>query len=399
MNTQNVDHAKPYSGLRVLDLSQGVAGPYCGTILAEQGADVIKVEPPQGDWSRGLGKQINGVTPLSFTYNVGKRSIVIDAQQHHGRDLIVELARTADIVIESFRPGVMHRLGLSYETLSKQRPGLIYVSITAFGQDGPYADRPGSDSTLQALSGMMAVNRDDEGMPRKIGLLVADIGTGIYAAQAVGAALYAKLAHGVGAHIDLSLLQASAAFQGGAIVDSAFSNWQSVTPYSIPAGTFETADGYINVTSLHNKMFIGLCEAIGKDDWISDPRFANPTNRFNEKETIYSELRRILQQHVTSHWVNTLTLHGVVCGKVSNYREFLNDPQVVNQEIFRTNAIPGLEQIPLARLPGLGKNNDFVRIPRRGEHTRQILVELGISEEKKAMLFDAKVVASWEGKE
>lgn len=384
-----------YTGLRVLDLSQGVAGPYCAMLLAEQGADVIKVEPPAGDWSRVLGKQEAGLTPLAFTYNIGKRSICIDAQTDKGRDLIVQMALQADVVVESFRPGVMKRLGLSYDVLSKERPDLIYVSVTGFGQDGPYVDRPGSDSTLQAISGMMVANRDARDHPRKIGLLVADIATGVYAAQATAAALYRRLARGIGAYVDMSLLDVAAAFQNGAIVDQALAKWQAVMPYSVPAGTFRTQDGHINVTSLHDRMFVGLSKAVGQEAWITDPRFATAADRFAQSDEIYETLDRIFQEKPTSHWLSIMREHGVVCGKISDYAEFVEDPHVRHRAIFRTSETPGFGPVPIARTPGTGPDAGATHSPRCGENTKEILEEMGLSAREQQALLDEGVAIAW----
>lgn len=390
---------KTYSDLRILDMSQGVAGPYCAMIFGEQGADVIKVEPPVGDWSRVLGQQVDGMTPLSFAYNLGKRSICIDAHSDKGRDLILQMAAKADVIIESFRPGVMERLGLSYTALSKNRPDLVYVSVTGFGQDGPYVDRPGSDSTLQAMSGMMVANRDAQGHPRKIDLLVADIATGVYAAQAVGAALYRRLAHGVGAHVDISLLDVAAALQNGAIIDQALANWKTVTPYSVPAGTFETQDGYINVTSLHDRMFIGLCKAIGKNDWMTDARFATAVHRFELADEIYDTLRQVFLEQPTSHWMTVMREHGVVCGKISDYAEFIEDPHVRHRQVFRDGETLGFGPMPIAQLPGALCKSAATQSPRCGENTKEILEEMGLGGEALQVLFAEGVVAAWKAGE
>ncbi len=181
---------QPYRNIKVLDLTQGIAGPYCAEILLQNGATVTKVEPPSGDWGRTIGYAPEGMSAIAISYNLGKRSVCIDATKAEGRALLLRMALEADVVIESFRPGIMSKLGLSYESLSRDRPDMVYVSVTAFGEDGPYVDRPGSDSTLQAMSGLMVVNQDQNGNPRKMGILLVDVVTGIYAAQATATALY-----------------------------------------------------------------------------------------------------------------------------------------------------------------------------------------------------------------
>ncbi|MCZ8403787.1 acyl-CoA transferase [Achromobacter xylosoxidans] len=386
---------QPYAGLRVLDLSQGVAGPYCAMLLLDQGAEVIKAESPTGDWSRAIGYQTEGMSALSIAYNLGKRSICVNGQTEAGRDLLRQLALRADVIIESFRPGVIERLGLSYAALSKARPDQVYVSVSAFGPDGPYAERPGSDSTLQAMSGMMVVNRDARGTPRKVGILLIDVATGIYAAQATGAALYRRALRGQGSRVEVSLLEAAAAVQSGAIIDEALNAGRSVQALSVPAGTFETEDGHINVTSLHDRMFAGLCHAIGQNDWLADPRLSTATGRYAHCEEINSTLTRIFRAKPTAHWVERLNRHGVVCGKVSDYAGFLADAQVKQQRIFAMSEQGGPCRVPIARLPGTAApGSQEKRSPRRGEHTRQILDELGLDAARQQELFNAGIVQS-----
>lgn len=386
---------KPYTGLRVLDLSQGIAGPYCAMLLQEQGAEVIKAESPAGDWSRAIGHQTEGMSALAIAYNLGKRSICIDAQTASGRDLLRQLALRADVVIESFRPGVMERLGLSYAELSKARPDQVYVSVSAFGPDGPYAERPGSDSTLQAMSGMMVVNRDARGAPRKVGILLIDVATGIYAAQATGAALYRRAVSGQGSRVEVSLLEAAAAVQSGAIIDEALNAGRAVQALSVPAGTFDTEDGHINVTSLHDRMFAGLCKAIERNDWLVDSRLGSAAGRHAHAEEINSALARIFRGKPTAHWVETLNRHGVVCGKVSNYADFLADAQVEHQRIFGMSEQSGPCRVPVARVPGTAAPGcQQKRSPRRGEHTREILSEIGLDATQQMALFDAGAVSS-----
>ncbi|MEN4918067.1 CoA transferase, partial [Achromobacter spanius] len=197
----------PYAGLRVLDISQGIAGPYCAQLLWQQGADVVKVEPPDGDWGRHVGVVRDGHSALSIAYNVGKRGVCLDARQPRGKALLADLAQRADLVIQNFRPGVAERLGVGYEALADRRPGLVYVSISGYGEDGPSAHAPASDSVMQADSGLMYANQTPAGEPRRIGLLMADIATALYAAQAAGAALDRHARSGRGEPVRLSLVQ------------------------------------------------------------------------------------------------------------------------------------------------------------------------------------------------
>jgi len=383
---------KPYEGLRVLDLSQGIAGPYCAEILLQNGAEVIKVEAPAGDWGRAIGYAPDGMSAMAIAFNLGKRSISIDGAREEGRKLMRRLAAQADVIIESFRPGVMERLGLSYAELAREQPDLVYVSVTAFGPDGPYADRPGSDSTLQALTGMMVANRDGRGDPRKVGVLLVDVSTGVYAAQATGAALYRRALQGKGAHVQVSLLDAAAAVQSNGIVDSVLGQGRAAQPLSVPVGTFATMDGYINVTSLHDRMFAGICRAIGKSEWASDPRFATVEARFAHAEEINAALEQIFRTQPSAHWLRALDENNAVCGQVNDYQEFLADPHVRQQGIFQAVAQPGLPELPVARVPGAPRDAASRPAPRVGEHTREVLAGLGLGQSEIEELIAAQVV-------
>ena len=384
----------PYEGLKVLDLSQGVAGPYCAEILLQSGADVVKVEPPAGDWGRTIGMAPGGMSAITIVYNLGKRSICIDAARPEGRALMRRMAEQADVIVESFRPGVMDRFGLSYAKLSRERPGLVYVSVTAFGPDGPYADRPGSDSTLQALSGLMVANRDAKANPRKVGVLLVDVATGIYAAQAAGAALYRRAVQGKGAHVQVSLLDAAAAVQGNAIVDATLGGGQAARPFSVPAGTFATADGHINVSSLHDRMFAGLCRATGREAWLSDPRFSTAQARFAHADEINANLESTFRDKPTAHWLQELRGYSVVCGPVCGYPEFLADPHVRHRNIFQEIAQQGIPPVPVPRVPGAAQDAAPKPAPIAGEHTVEILVDLGLGADEIDALFGAKAISA-----
>ncbi len=372
-----------YAGLRVVDFSQGIAGPYCAQILRQNGAEVVKVEPPEGDWGRRIGYGPDGMSAIAIANNLGKRSIAVDGTRTEGREVMRRLCERADVVIESFRPGVMDRMGLSWASLSEANPALVYVSVTAFGGSGPDVARPGSDSTLQALSGMMVANRDESGTPRKIGILVVDVATGVYAAQATGAALYRRVTTGSGEHVEVSLLQSAAAVQGNSIVDAVLGGGRPARPYSVPAGTFETADGYINVTTLHDRMFAGLCRAVGHEEWLADPRFATADARFEHAADVYAALRAVLLGGASGHWQQALGREGVVCGIVSDYPAFLADPHVRQIGVFQS-VRHGDAVFPVPRVPGT--DAPPLPAPATGEHTVDILRAAGLSETEIAAL-------------
>jgi len=207
-------HEAPYRGLRVLDFGQGIASPYCALLLGVYGADVIKVEPPEGDWSRFLGTTYGRHTTLSAVYNRGKRSLCLDMKHKDGNTIARRLAKDCDVLIEGFRPGVAERLGIGYKELSRDNPGLIYLSVSAFGQSGPYSKRPGSDSVAQAFSGFVSINVGNDGTPHRAGTTISDVVTGVYAFQAIATTLFARATVGTGRWIDVNLCQSTSALLG-----------------------------------------------------------------------------------------------------------------------------------------------------------------------------------------
>jgi len=265
---------RPFAGVRVLDVSQGLAGPYCAGLLGLQGASVIKVDPPGGDWIRAAGSGREGMTALAIMGSAGKRSACIDATKPEGKTLLLQLARDADVFVHNFRPGVIERLGLGYETLAKENPALVYVSVSGFGPDGPDARKAATDSVLQALTGMAHINRDADGTPRRIPFLVPDTVTGVYAAQATGAALFARAMTGRGRHVEVSLMDACAALQAAPILDAQFSMGKPPAAIVVPSGIFRTKNGHITVASLSDTMFEALLKALGLEAMGSDPRYA-----------------------------------------------------------------------------------------------------------------------------
>jgi crotonobetainyl-CoA:carnitine CoA-transferase CaiB-like acyl-CoA transferase len=383
-----------YAGIRVLDVSQGFAGPYCGAILARGGASVVKVEPPSGDWARTIGGSIEGHTAFSLVPNVGKRAVCIDGSRPKGREVLADLARSVDIVIQNFRPGVVERLQIADHQLRPANPDLIYVSILGFGA-GPYENRPATDTVIQGFTGMMIMNRDAHGTPRRIGMLAIDTAAGVYAAQLVGAALYRRLSGRGGRHIKISLVEVAAAFQAMPIVDDALRRrGQPNVPLSVPIGTFSTSDGHINLSCVSTAMFQGICRAVGKTDWITDPRFATETGRLSHAEEITSEVARILLTEKCAHWIDSFEKYDVLCGPVQDYRSFLDDPHVRGLGLEATLEGGAFEGLPLPLLPGTAAAGTRLPAPPRlGEHTWEVLAEHGYSESKiNRLLQDGTIV-------
>ncbi|MFD4838791.1 CaiB/BaiF CoA transferase family protein [Achromobacter sp. NPDC058515] len=382
----------PYSGLRVLDLSQGIAGPYCAQILWQQGADVVKVEPPDGDWGRHVGVVRDDQSALSIAYNVGKRGVCVDARQPRGRALLADLAQRADVVIQNFRPGVAERMGVGYDSLAERCPGLVYVSISGYGPDGPSSNAPASDSVMQADSGLMYANQTPDGEPRRIGLLMADIATALYAVQAASAALYRHARSGLGQHVQLSLFQACAALQVNDILAFGMAGERVAGAVSAPNGVFDTADGRLSVLALNNDQFARLCRALERPDWLADPALASNAGRMAQRERLHRELSAQLAARATGHWVERLAREDVLHAQVRNYDDLAAHPQAVHAGLLEPLAQRGGKPLPFARVPATAAQRPLQAAPAVGEHTVAVLTEWGVPAADIQSLLDAGVL-------
>lgn len=382
----------PFDDIRVLDISQGIAGPHCAQILWQEGAEIIKVEPPAGDWGRQVGTTHADQSALSITYNAGKRSLCLDAATEAGRQLLRRLALQADVVVQNFRPGVAERLGVGYDTLTAQKPDLVYISISGYGAEGPYADAPASDSVMQADSGLMFTNQNEAGQTRRIGMLLADVATALYAAQAAGAALYKRLKTGVGSHVQLNLLQSCAALQLNKIIEYTMIGAQPAGAVTAPNGVFPTADGEMAVLVLGNDQFTRLCHALGRPQWLTDERFADNAGRMAHRDYLHGEIREQLRGAPTQAWLARLKEHDVLHAPVRDYPALLEHPQALQQDMFQTLHQPGLAALPFAHVPTPNPRRSLQPAPGIGEHSVAILREAGLSETEIGALREAGVV-------
>ena len=361
----------PLRGIRVLDLGQGVAAPYCGLLLAQYGADVIKVEPPGGDWMRGLGQRYGDQTAYSVVYNLGKRGIVVDLKDPRGREVVCRIASRSDVLLENFRPGVVDRLGIGFDTLRALNPKILYCSISGFGQVGPYVARPGSDTVLQAFSGLIAINRDIEGRPHRVGTTMIDALTGMNAFQAVSMALFAGVREA--RLLDVSLLQAAANLLAPNIVDHHLRGGPGPS-LNAPAGTYRTADGWVAVSLVREADFVRLCEALDCPELVEDPRFADFALRSSNLDAITSALSERFVLHRTAHWVETCSDAGVLVSPVNDFANWIDDPQVRAAGGHAPVSQPETGEIPVPALPAGQAMRGTA--PAMGTHSRAILTEL-----------------------
>lgn len=372
---------RAYAGLTVLDMGQGIAGPYCAALLGQHGANVIKIEPPAGDWIRLLGGGKDGMSALAIANNLGKRSICIDAAAPEGRAVLLKMAERADVFVENFRPGVMGKLGLDYAALAAVNPRLIYLSITGFGESGPDSHKPATDGVVQAMSGMAVANVDAAGEPQRIGILVPDGVSALYAAQCVGAALYARdrqpMRGSGGRHIRLSLAQCCAAFQAGQILDDFLFAGQYKPPITVPAGLFATRDGHVVLATLRDAMWEGLCRALAREDWLTEARYATRALRAVCEEEINREVASIMRGRATQEWATLFEQHDVLFAPVQNYRELRDDPQMRHMGYFGETEQAPYGRVPMPYIPGTERSGSLRAAPRSGEHSREILAEFG----------------------
>ncbi|WP_420394472.1 CaiB/BaiF CoA transferase family protein [Acuticoccus sp.] len=386
---------RPFEGLVILDLSQGLAAPYAVQMMAALGASITKVEPPEGDWGRHMGERVGAMSSLFLMANAGKRSIVVDAARPEGRDLLLRLARGADMVVDSFRPGVLRKLGMTFDALKAVADPVVQVSVTGYGSDGPYAKRPGSDSILQAHTGMVVVNRTPSGEPHRIGMLAVDMTAGLYTSVVLAAAAAELRAGGGSRRIETSLLHTALTFQAMPLLAHQMTGGRPAGAVTAPSGMFRTADGTITVTCLRDRMFAALAEALEAPQWVADERYATNAARVANVASLHAAMAEVLGTRTSQAWLDLLQAAGVLCGPVNDYAALLDDPQVRHCELVAPLHAAEVGEVLLPRLPGLGiapGDPGFSSPPLPGEHTRAILTEHGFAAAEIDAMADAGTI-------
>lgn len=380
--------AGPLAGYRILDLSAVISGPYCSMILADQGADVIKVEPPEtGDFTRGAGNKNGGLSAAFLNNNRNKRSIAIDLKTADGVALVKKLAAKSDVIMQNFRPGVVDRMGIGEAAIRAVAPDIIYVSISGFGEQGPFSHKPVYDPIIQALSGLASVQGGaDTQRPRLIRTILPDKLTAITAAQAVTAALLARAKTGEGQHVRLSMLEAVIAFLWSSDMGAQTYIGKKVSQQRAASFIdliYETRDGYMSVAVMTNAQWAGLTRALQRPEWLDDPRFATTELRDLNIDERLSLTQSVLIERTTDDWMARLEAEGVPCAPVLTRNDMIAHPQILATDIIMQSEHPAAGPLRQARTPARfsGTSPEYRHgAPQLGQHRSEILREAGISE-------------------
>jgi crotonobetainyl-CoA:carnitine CoA-transferase CaiB-like acyl-CoA transferase len=383
-------HTGPLAGMRVLELAQIMAGPTCGMMLADMGADVIKVEKlPGGDDARGYREpRVNGVSAPFMILNRNKRGIALNLKLEQGRDILLRMVKEADVLTENYRRGTLEKLGLGYDTLSKVNPGLIYCAVSGYGRDGPFGDKPGFDLIAQGFSGLMSITGEPGGAPAKTGNSIADINAGILAVTGITAAYVHKLKTGEGQVVDTSLIEAALqqTYWQAAIY---FATGESPGPtgsahlLAAPYQAFRASDGWVNIGGANQGNWERIAVALGHPEWRDDPRYASNTARIENRGQLVAAMNDIVATRSKAEWIAVFDAAGVPAGPVHTIGEALTHPQTLARGM-----VVDLEHPQAGPTKALGSPIHFSKTPTRidrpapmlGEHSRELLREYGYTD-------------------
>ena len=389
MSEQMPSINKALEGVRVLDFTQIGAGPLAGMQMGDMGAEVIKVEAPAGDIGRKLGPPWqNGESVVSMCFNRNKRSLIVDLKKPEGAILIKELAASSHVVLESFRPGVMDRLGIGYDALRAVNSKIIFASVSAYGQTGPWRDKPGVDGIVQAVSGLMSNIGDENSPPMKVLVPAVDMVTGFLTTSTVMAALRVVEATGLGQHLDMSLYNSAIMFQQSAIASYLSSGEKPIrigtaAPYSAPNEAYPTKDGWIMIAAYHDDRWPALCKLLNKPELAIHPEFSTIPLRVANRKKLMTELTVLLASKTSAQWQELMEAQDIICGPIADYDMVMGSPQLKHNGLIvdTPNSIAGN-----VKMPGLavGDRDAQSRVrygpPTLGEHSCEVLAEYGLSQ-------------------
>jgi crotonobetainyl-CoA:carnitine CoA-transferase CaiB-like acyl-CoA transferase len=394
--------ALPLEGVRVLDLTSVMAGPYCTMVLGDMGADVIKIENfPEGDASRRFDPKINDESYCFAVLNRNKKSVGLNMKDPRGKEAFMKLAAKADIITENFRPGVVKKLGIDYDSISKINPGVIYASMSGFGQTGPYGKKGGFDIVAQGMSGIMMMTGYPGGRPAKVGIAMNDIASGVTALYGILGAYIGKLRSGKGQYLETSLLEAGLAwthwesgayFGSGELPEATGTRHRRSTPYQ----AYKTQDGYVTVGANNNKLWTNFCTIVcNKPEWMTDPRFSSLALRMKNIDELEREIETVFATQPTAHWVEKLDEAAVPGGPVYTYNQILDDPHIKAR-----NMVIEMDHPKIGRMKSLGipvkSTGELLEIrqpaPWLGQHSAEVLKDLGYAEKDLATLWSEGVL-------
>ena len=381
--------ALPLAGIRVLDIASMLAGPYGATMLGDMGADVIKIEPPYGDESRAIGPKVENDSGFFVGINRNKRGIVLDLTKPEGKELYFRLVRTADIIIDNLRPQAKAKLGISYEETCKYNPKIIGITVSAFGQDGPYGGRPGIDPLAQALTGFMSVTGEKDGKPLKAGPAIADATCANLVAFSAMVGLWVREQQGIGQQIELCLVDGLIHVQPSQVGQFFLNNYiqprvGNASPFYAPYGTFTCRDGRaIQIASFNNKFFHNICKAIEREDLMTEPRFSTGEDRLTHEPELNAAIQAYFSQKDSEDMMRRLIAADVMAAPVNTYHETFTDPQVQHNQMAVEVNHARVGKLKVGGIPAkLKKTPGAVRLapPTLGQHTREVLQELGLND-------------------